>query len=90
MKIKEAILDSEINKVKEFLESVDLRYDNDINYTVYIEENGEVIATISTSNNIIKGFAISSQYQGLNLGNTLISHIINYFHQNNIYYYRIY
>ena len=90
MKIKEAILDSEINKVKEFLESVDLRYDNDINYTVYIEENGEVIATISTSNNIIKGFAISSQYQGLNLGNTLISHIINYFHQNNIYYYQVY
>lgn len=90
MIIKEAILENEINKVKEFLKDVGLNYDRDINYTVYIEENDEIIGTISAAQNIIKCFAINPKYQGQNLGNNLISHIINYFHDRSIYYYQVY
>ncbi|NLM33736.1 MAG: hypothetical protein GX203_06040 [Acholeplasmataceae bacterium] len=51
MIIKEAILENEINKVKLFLKDVGLNYDRDINYTVYIEENDEIIGTISAAQN---------------------------------------
>lgn len=90
MIIKEAILDVEIQKVKNFLESVGLKYDNDIEYTLYIEDDDDIIATISAAKYIIKGFAIRKDYQGLNIGNILISNIINYFHNQKIYYYQVF
>ena len=38
MEIKEAILDIELSMVKDFLASFDLRYESDIDKTLYIEE----------------------------------------------------
>lgn len=90
MILKEAILDEEIKKVRNFLESIDLKYDDDIDYTIYIEDEENIVATISVSKYIIKSFGIRKDYQGLNIGNILISHIINYFNNKKIYYYQVY
>ena len=49
MEVKEAILNIEINKVKEFLASFDLSYEDSIDKTLYIEDNDKIIATIYIS-----------------------------------------
>ena len=51
--IKEAILNSEKEKVREFLLKFDLNYENSVDLTLYIEENDEIIGTVSKENYII-------------------------------------
>ena len=43
MEVKEAILNIEINKVKEFLASFGLSYEDSIDKTLYIEDNDKII-----------------------------------------------
>ena len=64
----------EINEVKNFLEGFSLKYE-DVDYTVVIRENEEIIATCSKKENILKCFAINENYQGLGLSNNLISKV---------------
>ena len=90
MEIKEAILDIEIEQVKIFLASFGLRYEKDIDKTLYIEENGNIIATISKSKDIIKCLAISSNYQSENLSSVLVSKILEKMHEENIYSYMVF
>ena len=90
MEIKEAILDIEINKVKVFLASFNLRYEQDIDKTLYIEENDKIIATISKSKDIIKCLAISSDYQSENLSSILISKILEKMREENIHSYMVF
>ncbi|MBQ6817843.1 MAG: hypothetical protein IJO27_05365, partial [Bacilli bacterium] len=81
MEIKQALLDSEILRIKEFLKENDLYYEDNITKSFYIEENGIVVATVSIFNNIIKCFAISKDYRSENYGGILISNVINYFYE---------
>lgn len=90
MEIKEAILDIEIEQVKIFLASFGLRYEQDIDKTLYIEENGKIIATISKAKDIIKCLAISSNYQSENLSSVLVSKILEKMHEENIYSYMVF
>lgn len=90
MEIKEAILDIEIEQVKIFLASFGLHYEKDIDKTLYIEENGNIIATISKSKDIIKCLAISSNYQSENLSSVLVSKILEKMHEENIYSYMVF
>ena len=90
MEIKEAILDIEINQVKIFLASFDLRYEQDIDKTLYIEENGKIIATISKAKDIIKCLAISSEYQSENLSSVLITKILEKMREENIHSYMVF
>lgn len=90
MEIKEAILDIEIEQVKIFLASFGLRYEKDIDKTLYIEENGNIIATISKAKDIIKCLAISSNYQSENLSSVLVSKILEKMHEENIYSYMVF
>lgn len=90
MEIKEAMLDSEILKVKEFLASFNLLYEKDIDKTLYILENDKIIASISKSNQIIKCMAISLMYQNENLSSLLISKMIEKMHEENIYSYMVF
>lgn len=90
MEIKEAILDIEIEQVKIFLASFGLRYEQDIDKTLYIEENGNIIATISKAKDIIKCLAISSNYQSENLSSVLVSKILEKMHEENIYSYMVF
>lgn len=64
----------ETNEVSKFLERFSLKYE-DVDYTVVIRENEEIIATCSKKENILKCFAINENYQGLGLSNNLISKV---------------
>ena len=85
MEVKEAILDIEIKLVKDFLASFGLSYENDIDKTLYIEENGTIIATVSKAKDVIKCLAISPSYQSENLSATLINKIIEKMREESIY-----
>lgn len=64
----------EVKEVDDFLKRFDLKYD-DVDYSVVIKENDEIIATCSKKENILKCFAIDENYQGLGLSNNLISKV---------------
>ncbi|GAA0779174.1 [citrate (pro-3S)-lyase] ligase [Clostridium subterminale] len=74
----------EINRVEEFLKGFALKYE-DVDYTLIIEEDGEIIATCSKKNNIVKCFAISENYQGQGISNILITDITNKLFEEGIY-----
>ena len=90
MQIKEAILDSEKDLVKEFLNRFDLKYANDITKTFYCIDNDNIIGTISCSDYIIKDLAVLDNYQGENIAGMLISEILAYFRENKIYSYQVF
>ena len=90
MILKEALLNSEIIRIKQFLKENGLDYENNITKSFYIEENDIVVASVSIFNNVIKCFAVSKEYRSENYGGILISHIINYFYENKIYHYMVY
>lgn len=74
----------EVNRVEEFLKGFALKYE-DVDYTLIIEEDGEIIATCSKKNNIVKCFAISEDYQGRGISNILITDITNKLFEEGIY-----
>ena len=90
MEVKEAILNIEINKVKEFLASFGLSYEDSIDKTLYIEDNDKIIATISKEKDIIKCLAISNSYQSENLSSVLVSKILEKMREENIHSYMVF
>ncbi|WP_346914476.1 [citrate (pro-3S)-lyase] ligase [Clostridium sp.] len=74
----------EVSRVEEFLKGFALKYE-DVDYTLIIEEEGEIIATCSKKNNIVKCFAISEDYQGQGISNILITDITNKLFEEGIY-----
>lgn len=64
----------ETDEVRKFLERFSLKYE-DVDYTVVIRENEDIIATCSKRDNVLKCFAIDENYQGLGLSNTLVSKV---------------
>ena len=64
----------ETKEVCKFLEKFSLKYE-DVDYTVVIRENDDIIATCSKKENVLKCFAINENYQGLGLSNNLISKV---------------
>lgn len=63
----------DLKAVKEFLKKFDLHYDADIEKTIVIRSQNEIIATGSFSRNVIKDLAVNPDYQGEGLLNTLIT-----------------
>ncbi|MFW5865276.1 MAG: GNAT family N-acetyltransferase, partial [Candidatus Izemoplasmataceae bacterium] len=88
--IKEVLLEEEKNQVKAFLKTFDLLYEDDIDYTVMIIEEGRLIATASKSQNIIKCVAINPLHQGKNLLSTLMTALIKKLAEENIHHYFLY
>lgn len=74
----------EVRRVSEFLSQFDLQYD-DVDYTIIIKENNNIIATCSKKNNIVKCFAIDENYQGQGIAGILITDITNELFDENIY-----
>ena len=83
--LKTAYLQNEIEEIKKILIENDLVLDKYIDKTFYIEENGIIIGTISVYKNIIKDIAVKEQFLHLGYFDKLISEMINYLYQNNIY-----
>jgi [citrate (pro-3S)-lyase] ligase len=90
MEIKEVILKSEKERVIEFLSSFGLSYRADTEYTVYIEENDEIVGTVSYTGNIIMELAVSRKMQGENLAAVLVSHITAKLRESGIYGYKVF
>lgn len=74
----------EVKRVETFLKGFDLKYE-DVDYTLIIEEDGEIIATCSKKNNIVKCFAVSQEHQGQGISNILITDITNRLFEEGIY-----
>ena len=62
-----------LSELKAFLRSAELDYDEQIQYTVCLTENDEIIATGSLDKNVLKCIAVSPAHQGEGLTATLLS-----------------
>lgn len=69
--------EEERERVHKFLEGFDLKLDNDVDYTLIIEQNEEIKATCSKAKNVFKCFAVSKDLQGENVTSKLISALID-------------
>ena len=66
----------ELERLKEFLKSMDLDYDTGIEYSICLEdEDYRIIAAGSVEENVLKCIAISPDHQGEGLSGTIISHL---------------
>lgn len=74
----------EIKRVEEFLQGFSLKYE-DVDYTLIIEEKDKILGTVSKKGNIVKCFAIDSDYQGQGLSTILITDITNKLFEEGIY-----
>lgn len=68
---------NEIQEIKEFLAHFDLQYDSNIDFSVVAREGQRIIATASKEKNVVKCFAINSNYQGEGLSTQLLTTLIN-------------
>ncbi|MDR3593290.1 [citrate (pro-3S)-lyase] ligase [Clostridium sp.] len=66
-----------INEVKNFLLKQGLRFDNNIEYTVALYDNNQIIATGSFDGRILKCIAVDENYKGMGISNKIVSTLIN-------------
>ncbi|MDO5047998.1 MAG: [citrate (pro-3S)-lyase] ligase [Anaerococcus sp.] len=79
-KIYPDLIASDKEKLKEFLKNHNLAYEENIESTYVLREEGKIVASGSRSKNIIKSLAINDSYQGSKVINELISLLINEIH----------
>ncbi len=90
MRIHDVVLEEEKDQVQSFLKQFDLTYEDDIDDTIIITENDCIIATASTSVNIIKCIAIAPAYQGQNMTSLLLTEMIKRLANKGINHYFVY
>ncbi len=90
MELKQAILQIEKQSVEEFLKTFDLCFRYDTTYTVYMEEKGEIIGTVSLQDNVITMLAVYKKYQGENVAVTLVNHVISKLREEGVYGYKVF
>lgn len=90
MIIKEALIPSEKKRITAFLQEFGLKYERQIDSTLYIEFDGEIVATVSTCKYIIKCLAVNLDYRSENLAGVLVSEVIKRFHEEDIFYYQVF
>lgn len=88
--LKQAIDKSEFIKIKALLAKNGLTMEPNLTETLYIEENDEVIATISREQNILKCLAVDERYQNENYASRLVTEMINSLANQHIYNYRVF
>lgn len=68
-----------LQKLIQFLKESDLDYDEQIEYTVNLtDDEGNIVATGSVQNNVLKCIAVSERHQGLGLSAKIITSLMNY------------
>lgn len=69
----------ELQSLKDFLEKMELHYDEGIEYSVCIlDKNYRIIGTGSVERNVIKCVAIDPEYQGQGLSAEILTNLIQY------------
>ena len=77
--IKEVLLDSERQRQIQLLEEQNLQYEYDIEYSILVYDQDEVIAKGSISNNYMKGFAVKTEYSGKKLSGLILNLFVHSF-----------
>ncbi|MDD3842416.1 MAG: hypothetical protein WC296_00305 [Candidatus Izemoplasmatales bacterium] len=90
MIIKQALLDGEIAKVKAFLLTNDLRFDERVTETLYIEVGNQIIGTVSRTDYLIECLAVDKLYRGENIAGLLTDAILSSMRKERIYHYFVY
>ena len=67
--------DSEREKLRAFLETQDLLYEQDIDYALCLLDREKIIASGCATGNILKCIAVDAPYQGQSLTNKIISYL---------------
>ncbi|MGL4761042.1 MAG: [citrate (pro-3S)-lyase] ligase [Sarcina sp.] len=67
----------DLSEVQKFLSKQGLKLDKDLQYTVVLRSFGQVVATGSFSENILKCIAVDKNYRGYGLSNIIISELLN-------------
>ncbi|MBS4534739.1 [Clostridium sp. D2Q-14] len=67
----------EKRELEEFLNTQNIRLDENVEYTVGVFNGDELVATGSLSKNTLRSIAIKPEYQGTSLLNKVISHLIS-------------
>lgn len=67
----------ERRKVELFLNNEGIELDKNLDYTVGIYDSKQLVATGSFFKNTLRCLAVSSEYQGLGVTNTVVSHLMN-------------
>ena len=69
----------ELDSLKQFLDSMELEYDEGIEYSVcMLNEDYEIIGTGSVDGNIIKCVAVDPKYQGQGISAAIITQLVQY------------
>ncbi len=69
----------ELEKLKQFLEKMDLEYDEGIEYSICIlDDDYRIIATGSVEENVLKCIAVDASCQGQGLSGIILSNLIQY------------
>lgn len=79
LKEKRVFLDDigERRKIEVLLNNEGIELDRNLDYTVGIYDSKELIATGSFFKNTLRCLAVNSEYQGLGVTNTVVSHLMN-------------
>jgi len=89
MRIEVAVLDYQLDRVKDLLKRNDLVYEEDIDIT-FIAIDKEIIGTISLSDNVIKCMSVDEEYRGKGVSLLLLNQVIKYLETEKIYHYFAY
>lgn len=76
---------NEIMKINQFLESLGLSLDMDVEYIAAAMLGNKIVGTGSFSGKVIKCFAVSEEYQGQGIAAKLITHLTNELFDRGIY-----
>lgn len=88
--IKEVVLEEEKLILTNFLNEYDLDYDLDIDYSILVYYQEELIATASLSNNVMKCFLVATNFIGQNITGLMFSHLVNVLMQKGISHYFVF
>lgn len=66
-----------LNEVKKFLINQDLRFDDNVEYTIALYDYDKIVATGSFEGKILKCIAVEDEYKGMGISNKIVSDLIN-------------
>lgn len=69
--------DIQRKKLEHFLESQDLSLERDVEYSLVMIDDDEIIATASYAKNLLKCIAVKEEYQGQGLSEQLVSKVMS-------------
>lgn len=79
--------DREIKNISIFLESLGIKLEADIDYSVVYKENDKILASASKSNNILKCFGVDKSLQGENITSVMLTALVNKLCEEGIFHY---